>query len=84
MKYLLTFIAIAALANIHVSHKIIKNKAYDSKQKSLQHILVWIIPIFGALIVYYVMKNDDNPRDPNEPRLVAELGMVCRAGFSNP
>jgi hypothetical protein len=46
---LLLVLLVVAAANVVVSVGVIKSHYYDPKQKAVQTILVWVIPLFGAI-----------------------------------
>ncbi|WP_043648141.1 hypothetical protein [Chitinilyticum litopenaei] len=61
-------ISIALLAyQLWVSRLVIRSTAFDSRQKCLQLVLVWLVPLFAALLVHAVQRADAQKRtcDPD-------------------
>jgi len=80
------FIVIAfiqVLANTWVSYVVLSSDKYEPPQKACQCFLIWIIPIFGAILVYLFFRFEGQPdrgeyfTDPNltgDPVVGNDLG----------
>ena len=53
MQYLYIFISYLVVLNIFTSYRLIKDEYYTSIQKSIQLLIIWFVPLFGAMIVAY-------------------------------
>ena len=61
---------------IWVSTKIWRSDQYDSKQRVLQLLIIWLLPLIGAVVCHSIVRNDDQkiqradldfvPQSPNE------------------
>lgn len=50
-----------------VSVLILRDSGITSMQKLLQLLVIWLLPLLGAVVVYLVHRSDDEPRGPAEP-----------------
>jgi len=53
--------ATVALYQVWVSVQLLRSTLYEPKQKGLQLLLVWLIPIIGAVIVHSLMRSEGKP-----------------------
>jgi amino acid transporter len=60
-------VIIILILNIMVTVKINKSEYISKHQKGIQILLVWLIPIAGALLIYFFHKNDETPKGPRKP-----------------
>ena len=52
-------IAVVVLAlNVMVSFSLAKNTSYERFQKIAQYALVWLLPLIGALVVHYFLREN--------------------------
>ena len=51
MQYLYIFIVYLAIVNLFISYRLIKDEYYNPIQKSIQLLIVWLVPLLGAMIV---------------------------------
>lgn len=60
---------IALLAfNIYVNIKLLASSLFNKFQKIAQSIIIWFLPLFGAmLILYFVNDSDKEPPPPTNP-----------------
>jgi hypothetical protein len=54
------------LLNIFVSLQLLMARDLTNTQKSLQLLIVWLIPLFGAVGIFLMRRSDREPRGPNE------------------
>ncbi|MCB1561800.1 MAG: hypothetical protein KDI75_12035 [Xanthomonadales bacterium] len=74
-QILLWSIAFVALAlNIAVTIRLATLHQYSSRQKLLQLLLVWAIPVADATIVWLITKDDERPQTPAKEREFYEGG----------
>jgi hypothetical protein len=50
-----------------VSIQLVAARDLTMTQKGLQLVIVWLIPLFGALGIYFMRRSDREPRGPQEP-----------------
>ena len=55
------------VVNCFVSVVVLRDSGITSVQKLLQLLVIWILPLLGAVVVYLVHRSDDEPRGPAEP-----------------
>jgi hypothetical protein len=55
------------LLDIFVSLQLLMARDLTNTQKSLQLLIVWLIPLFGAVGIFLMRRNDREPRGPDEP-----------------
>jgi len=51
MQYLTIFIIYLVVLNLFTSYRLLKDDYYDSIQKSIQMLLIWLVPLLGAMVV---------------------------------
>ena len=51
MQYLYIFIIYLTIVNLFTSYRLIKDEYYNPIQKSIQLLIVWLVPFLGAMIV---------------------------------
>ncbi len=47
------------ILNIFVSYNLLKDDYYEKKQKIIQFLIIWLIPIIGGLIVLFFMNREE-------------------------
>jgi hypothetical protein len=47
--------------NIVASIKVQVSKFYEPSQKAIQHLLIWLVPIVGAILCYGLARQSDGP-----------------------
>ena len=57
-------IAIIVLLNLYVSIRIWRKEEFSHFQKVSQSIIVWLIPLVGALLIMAFIKDDETPKGP--------------------
>jgi hypothetical protein len=55
------------LLDIFVSLQLLMARELTNTQKSLQVLIVWLIPLLGAVGIFLMRRSDREPRGPNEP-----------------
>lgn len=83
MRYGFLTILIVVIINLAVTVKVVKSMFFTKTQKSLQIVLVWILPIIGALLIYFFHKDDETPKGPRKPPFgggYGESGSVISGG----
>jgi hypothetical protein len=57
LNIVLIAIAVIVIAlNVMVSGSLAKNTSYEPFQKNAQHALVWLLPVIGALVVHFFLR----------------------------
>ncbi len=51
---------ILLIVNFLLTYKVIKKNNYNQKQKNIQLFIIWLIPIMGALIIYILLKREED------------------------
>jgi tellurite resistance protein TehA-like permease len=51
----------AVLFQVWVSVQLLRSTLYEPSQKRLQMLVVWLIPVIGAVIVQSMMRSDGKP-----------------------
>ncbi len=64
MDLLIIAIAVLIIINIHVSFRLLKCDSLEVFQKVAQTIVIWLIPIIGAIIIYSFVSSYDKPNPP--------------------
>ena len=67
MEALLIGTASLLAINCIVSLRIWLSKGLSTAQKVAQTCIVWLVPVFGAVIVYLVQRSDSDPHSPVKP-----------------
>ena len=52
------FISFFVICNVYITYKIITAVFYNRFQKSMQLLILWVIPLLGLLIVSYFLKDE--------------------------
>ena len=60
-------VGIAILMSCFVSIQLFAASDLTKTQKLLQIMIVWFIPLLGALGVYLIRRSDSEPRGPRQP-----------------
>jgi len=47
--------------NIAATLKVHASSFYEKKQKSIQYVLIWLVPILGAILCYGLARQNDGP-----------------------
>jgi hypothetical protein len=55
------------VVNCFVSIIVLRDSGITAVQKLLQLLVIWALPLLGAVVVYLVHGSDDEPRGPAEP-----------------
>ena len=68
MKNILAaIILIVILFNIYATIRVWSKNEFDKFQKTAQSIIVWLVPIIGALLILTFIKDDETPKGPRNP-----------------
>ena len=67
MSYIQTTILFVCLLNAYVTFRIWRKHEFDRFQKIGQSVIVWLLPILGAVGILVYIRTDENPRGPNNP-----------------
>ena len=59
---LLAAVGVLAIANAVVSIAVLRSPAYDSRQKSFQLVLLWLLPILGVVVVWSFLRGTESER----------------------
>ena len=57
----LAAVAVPLLLNLRATQLAVRDDLYDRKQKARQLLLVWLIPVIGAVVVMAVHRRGDTP-----------------------
>ena len=74
---MLAYILVSVLVTLYVR----KSEDQAKKQKIAQVIIVWAIPIIGALVVYFILKSLNEPITEDKPKFG---GGPRDSGWANP
>jgi hypothetical protein len=66
--------SIVGAFQVYVSLRLLSSPAYAGGQKLRQVLLVWLLPFFGAVIVYLFMQNDIAPPSVRDTAFTASAG----------
>ena len=69
MEVFLVFSCVIVLVNFYVTLRLWKLETLELFQKVAQSLIIWLVPIIGALIIWLVIKDDESPpsgRNPND------------------
>jgi hypothetical protein len=58
---LTVIIVLVAALQVYVSLRAALDGAYTRKQKTIQILIVWLVPFFGAVLVYSFLAADKSP-----------------------
>jgi len=50
-----------------VSLLVFRSSAYDRRQKTLQFLGIWLLPLLGSVVAHLVLRTDGVPRYKPEP-----------------
>jgi hypothetical protein len=67
-----SFLAMLLLYQLWVTALIYRADEYDSKQRNLQGAVIWLIPLFGALICHLVLRSSRAPIKPSNTDFVPQ------------
>ena len=71
MSSYITYSLIALVVfNIYVNIRLLISPLFNRFQKFAQSIIIWIIPLLGGMLVYYLIKDID--RDPPPPKSTSD------------
>jgi hypothetical protein len=63
---LLAFLLLGALAfQVWLTVRVWRNRFYERGEKLLQSKLIWLLPVIGAVLVYSLMPEEEEPRRPD-------------------
>ena len=65
---------IIGAVQVFVSAKLLLSHAYSGRQKALQLLIVWLLPLLGALFVFLFMQNDAAHHARADTRFVPAAG----------
>ncbi len=61
--YVLAALVLALVAfQVWLTVRIWKNRFYERSQKVLQSQLIWLLPVVGAVLVYSLMPEEEDPK----------------------
>ena len=63
--YLIYFLIFLAAFNSYVNIKLVRSEVFERFQKIAQSILIWLLPIIGAAVVLYIIKDNDRKPPPS-------------------
>lgn len=52
----LGLLCLLVIANVAVSAAVLRSPLYESRQKSLQLLLIWFLPVLGSLLAWFVLR----------------------------
>ncbi len=55
------------ILNIYVTFRVWRKHEFNRFQKIGQNIIIWLIPILGAIGIWAFIHSDENPRGPYNP-----------------
>jgi len=68
MKIILAATALTVIIlNIYVTIRVWRKSDFEKFQKIAQSIIIWVIPIIGALVILAFIKSDETPKGPYNP-----------------
>jgi hypothetical protein len=53
--------------NIAATLKVHASSFYEKKQKSIQYVLIWLVPVLGAILCYGLARQNDGPHSGKYP-----------------
>ncbi len=65
-------LAFALWLNCAATYHLVRSHAYDRQQKTWQIVIIWLVPVFGALLILSVMSG----RQPRKPANDAQTGIL--------
>ncbi len=71
---LLGFGALVLCLNLYASVKLLRSGLYDRQQKRTQGVLIWLVPLFGSILVLVVMSGQQTRSGPAKPTRSDEDG----------
>lgn len=60
--FLYTGISIALILNIFASYRVFRSDYFDKRQKVIQVILIWILPIIAAIGILLFLSTEESPK----------------------
>jgi hypothetical protein len=67
-----SFLGMLLLYQLWVTALIYRADEYDSNQRNLQGAVIWLIPLFGALICHLVLRSSRAPIKPSNTDFVPQ------------
>ena len=67
MDYILISIALLVALNLYASLKLLRRSEFENVQKVFQIIIIWLIPLIGAVLILLFIKDDHTPKGPRNP-----------------
>ena len=64
-NYILVALGVLILANFLVSLQCVRSDLFGAGQKFLQCLIVWLVPIFGAVAIYAFNRSFKDPIKPS-------------------
>ncbi len=55
---LILSLCLIALVNAVVTVAVVRSASYERQQKSMQCILIWLVPVAGAALAWYVLREE--------------------------
>jgi ABC-type nickel/cobalt efflux system permease component RcnA len=67
LNWVVGFWILWAVVNVIMTIGVASSQAYDTAQKLYQVVLIWLVPVFGALVCWYVLREEKHlPRQASE------------------
>ena len=60
-------VLLLAAANVLVSSLVVRHALYSHSQKALQILLVWLVPVIGAIVVWQVLRAQKDQSRTSHP-----------------
>ena len=66
-RLIAVLIAMLLVMNVVATFKVYVSQFYEPSQKAMQYILIWLIPVLGAILCYGLAKQNDGPHSGKYP-----------------
>lgn len=77
MNEILIAVGLAVVAfNVYVTIRLLMKAEFNRYQKVAQSIIIWFVPIFGALLIFIFIKDDETPKGPRNPNDKQGVGVI--------
>lgn len=67
MALLEIIIIVHLVLNTYVTYRVIRSESFENKQKFFQSMIIWLLPIFGLILIWIFIDNDESPKPPRNP-----------------
>ena len=68
MNYITYIVAtVIVLLNIYATVRLWRSDSFNQFQKTAQSVIVWLLPVVGAVMVIAFIKEDETPKGPDNP-----------------